>query len=119
MPSPTAQLDTLAHAALARATASLSPAAGLLAWQDWSAHLVASPGKQLELVQQAAAQAVSLAHYFRDRLLAGPGEARMLVEPPAHDRRFTAPEWRRWPFNLWHQSFLLTQQWWGAATRAR
>lgn len=32
------------------------------------------------------------------------------------DRRFAAPEWRHWPFNLLHQVFLLNQQWWSQAT---
>ena len=115
--APAAQLDTFAHAALARASGSVSPAAMLLAWQDWITHLAGSPGKQMALAQLAATQATALAHYFRDRLLAGSGEARNLIEPPAHDRRFAAPQWRQWPFNLWHQSFLLTQQWWDAATQ--
>ena len=115
-PSPTEHLDQLVHAALARATGSLSPAAALLAWQDWSAHLAVSPGRQIALAQLAATQAAALAHYLRDCLLAGPGDARELVLPPAQDRRFAAAAWQTWPFNLLQQSFLLTQQWWDAAT---
>jgi polyhydroxyalkanoate synthase len=38
------------------------------------------------------------------------------VESSPEDRRFADPEWRRWPFNLYQQSFLLMQQWWQAAT---
>ncbi|KQP08824.1 alpha/beta hydrolase [Pseudorhodoferax sp. Leaf265] len=115
-PSPTEHLDQLVRAALARATGSLSPAAALLAWQDWSAHLAVSPGRQIALAQLAGTQAAALAHYLRDCLLAGPGDARELVLPPAQDRRFAAAAWKTWPFNLLQQSFLLTQQWWDAAT---
>lgn len=115
-PSPTEHLDQLVRAALARATGSLSPAAALLAWQDWSAHLAVSPGRQIALAQLAGTQAAALAHYLRDCLLAGPGDARELVLPPAQDRRFAAAAWQTWPFNLLQQSFLLTQQWWDAAT---
>ncbi len=115
-PSPTTQLDAMAHALLARLTGGLSPASALLAWQDWLTHLAASPGKQMALASLAATQAQALAAYLRDALLAQPGEARGLVQPPAQDHRFDAAAWRQWPFSLWHQGFLLTQQWWDAAT---
>src|SRR6218665_2904992 len=113
--TPTAAVDALAHAAVARLTGSLSPTALLLAWQDWSAHLAGSPGKQAELAQLGLEQAKALARFFQDRLAAGPQRAD--VAPPALDRRFTDPAWRTWPFSLWHQSFLLTEQWWEAATQ--
>jgi len=110
-------LDVKVHAALARATASLSPASALLAGLDWGAHLAVSPGKQMELALLAFQQAEQLSGYLRECLLAGPGDARACVEPPAQDRRFAEPQWRQWPFNLWHQSFLLKEQWWDVAAR--
>ena len=110
------RLDTQAHAQLARASSGLSPASALLAWQDWAVHLATAPGKQIALAQLAATQAQALGQYMRERLQAVPGHEQNLVEPPAQDRRFADPAWRKWPFCLWQQSFLLTQQWWDAAT---
>ena len=110
-------LDVKASAALAGLTASMSPQSAVLAWTDWATHLAASPGKQSELLTLGLEQAASLAGYLRECLLEGPGKAHGCIEPPAQDRRFSDLEWRRWPFNLWHQAFLLNQRWWEAATR--
>ena len=110
------RLDTHRQAQLARASSGLSPVSMQLAWQDWTAHLANSPGKQLALAQLAGTQAMALAGYAYQRLLAAPQRAQALVEPPTLDRRFADPAWRQWPFWLWQQSFLQTQQWWDAAT---
>ena len=115
-PPPSEQLDTYAHALLARKSGSLSPVSSLLAWQDWATHLAASPGKQMDLAHLAAGQAQALAAYVQERLLAAPDKAQAQVAPPVQDRRFADSAWRQWPFWLWHQSFLMTQQWWDAAT---
>jgi len=115
--SPTRLLDNQLHVALARMSGSLSPTSALLAFQDWGAHLAASPGKQMELAQLGAAQMQALAQYVRQYLTAPDDAARAQVKAPAQDnKRFAAPQWQKWPFNVLHQSFLLTQQWWAAAT---
>ncbi len=110
------QIDVPLHAAIARTTFSLSRVSLLLALLDWAWHLALSPGKRLQLVQLALDQAAQFTRYLTDCLTANPLEARCCVLPPAHDRRFSAEEWRMWPFNIWHQAFLLTEQWWDAAT---
>jgi polyhydroxyalkanoate synthase subunit PhaC len=115
-PSAASRLDPPVHAAWARAFASISPESVAQAWLDWLLHLASSPGKRLDLAQLAVSQGQQLAAYLAECLRAGPQAARCCVEPPAHDRRFAAPQWRQWPFNLWHQSFLLQQQWWEQAT---
>ncbi|PMX89901.1 poly-beta-hydroxybutyrate polymerase, partial [Pseudomonas sp. GW460-C3] len=46
----------------------------------------------------------------------GEGDAAPAIEPLPQDRRFADPAWRVFPFDLISQSFLLTQQWWHAAT---
>ncbi len=109
-------LDAQAHVLLAKTFAGLSPAATILALQDWGMHLAGSPGKQLALAQLAVTQAQALSQYVRDRLLSASDKEHTLVEPPAQDRRFAEPIWKEWPFWLYQQNFLLTQQWWDAAT---
>ena len=88
-----------------------------LALLDWALHLAVSPGKRLDLCRLALTQAEQLERYIRNCLASGPRDVCLCVQPPAHDRRFLADEWRLWPFNVLHQSFLLTEQWWEAATR--
>lgn len=110
-----ARIDPAIHAALAQASSSLSIASPLLAAADWALHLSLSPGRRMDLARLALQQGSELARYARERLVAA-AELRDAVEPPLRDRRFAAPEWQQWPFNLMHQSFLLTEQWWAAAT---
>ena len=68
------QMDALARAVQAAASASISPQSLLLAWTDWASHLASSPGKQSELMSLAAEQASALAGYLRECLLAGTGD---------------------------------------------
>jgi polyhydroxyalkanoate synthase len=110
-------IDRRIRAGLGRATGSLSAGSALLAAGDWAINLLVSPGKQIELGLLALDYAGQLARYDVECWLAGPGETRRHVEPPARDRRFEGSEWLHWPFNVLHQSFLLTEQWWAAATR--
>ena len=110
------EIDRQVRAALGRATGSLSVGSALLAAGDWAINLLASPGKQIELGLLALNYAGQVARYDIECMLAGPGETRRHVKPPARDRRFEGAEWLHWPFNVLHQSFLLYEQWWDAAT---
>ncbi len=110
-------LDQKFHAAIARTTMSVSPMSLLLATVDWAGHLAGSPGKRLELITLAQEHARRLVEYAGQLALASPGNpAERCVEPVPQDRRFAGEEWERWPFNLMHQSFLLAEAWWQAAT---
>jgi len=111
------QIDPPFHAALARASSSLSFVSMQLALLDWALHLAVSPGKRLDLYRLALTQAEQLGCYVQNCMTAGRQQPCPCVQPPAQDRRFAADEWRLWPFNLLQQSFLLTEQWWDAATR--
>ena len=109
-------IDGQVRAALARATGTLSVGSALLAATDWAMNLLVSPGKQAELGLRVLEYAGQIARYDLECALAGPGEARRCIEPPARDRRFDGDAWLRWPYNVLHQSFLLTEQWWDEAT---
>ena len=111
------RLDPTVHAAIARSVASLSHASALMAGSDWALHLAASPGKCMDLAHLALRQGQEMAAYALARMAAGPDKkARHAVATPTQDRRFADPAWQQWPFNLVHQSFVLTEQWWAAAT---
>nr|WP_245454316.1 alpha/beta fold hydrolase [Aquabacter cavernae] len=100
---------------MARFTGGLSPAALANAYADWAMHLAFSPGKQMELGIKLARKWARLARYM-GACAAQPGAAAPCIEPLPQDKRFAAPEWQRWPFNVMYQSFLLNQQWWHNAT---
>ena len=109
------RLDRSWHAFLSRRTQGLSPLAVADAYYDWMAHLAASPGKQMQLADKALRKAARFGRYVTQCAL-HPDSTLPCIEPLAQDRRFRDPAWHRWPFNVLHQSFLLQQQWWHAAT---
>lgn len=107
-------LDHLLRAWAAHTTNGLSPAALQLAFLDWLVHYASSPGEHLDLTQDALDKAIRLQLHavhsgFRE-------DDTPCVEPSPRDRRFAYAGWRRWPFNLLYQSFLLQEQWWDRAT---
>jgi len=107
-------LDHLLRAWAAHATNGLSPAALQLAFLDWALHYASSPGKHLDLAQDAYDKALRLfLHASRCGLRE---DEHPCVEPAPRDRRFDDEAWHRWPFNILSQSFLLQEQWWSRAT---
>jgi polyhydroxyalkanoate synthase len=111
-PSPQ-ELDRTVHTQLARFTQGISPATLGAACMDWLTHLSLSPGKQHELLEKAIVKTMRIGEHT----LRGPlDHCQPCIEPLPQDRRFAAPEWQAWPFNLLYQSFLLHQQWWHNAT---
>jgi len=108
-------IDRSLHAAVARFTAGLSPAALAHAYLDWVTHLTYAPGKRLQLVDKATRKAVRFANYASRCAVAG-HETPCCIEPLPQDKRFAGEGWHKWPYNLVHQAFLLHQQWWHNAT---
>ena len=107
--------DRSLHAAVARFTAGLSPAALTYAYLHWATHLADAPGKRLQLVDKAMRKAVRFADYAARYAVSG-GNTEPCIEPLPQDKRFLAAEWQRFPYNFVYQGFLLQQQWWHNAT---
>ena len=107
--------DRALHAGLARFTLGLSPAAVAAAYLDWLVHLMAAPGKRLQLLDKMARKSLRLAN-FASQQTVRPGKAAPAIEPLPQDRRFAGESWQHFPFNLLYQGFLLQQQWWHNAT---
>ena len=108
-------LDRSLHANIGRFTAGLSPAALIMAYFDWVAHIAAAPGKRIGLADKAMRKSMRLFDYICRCGLEG-GSAARCIEPLPQDRRFAGEPWQHWPFNAIYQAFLLNQQWWHAAT---
>lgn len=108
-------LDRSFKAHLARLTFSISPAALASDTFTWLAHLAISPGKQLELYENALARYLRFLAYLPQTVQ--PGGANPCFAPLSDDDdRFEGEDWQKWPFNVIHQWFLLNQEFWHDAT---
>ncbi len=112
-PSVYEVMNRTARSELAKVTLGISPAALTAAFTDWMTHLAAAPGKQLELVHRAFADAAALSDYAaRCGIGAAPAAC---IQPQPQDRRFEGEEWRTWPYNVLAQGFLMQEKAWSAA----
>ena len=94
---PNAQgLDKEWHAAIGKMTGGISPTAVATAYVDWWLHLIGSPEKQSQLLENAT---------------------RHWVDPQDRsDPRFEDPAWSTYPYSVYAQGFLAAQDWWQTAT---
>jgi polyhydroxyalkanoate synthase len=106
--------DRTANAALARMTQGIAPSVLAKAYLDWLVQLGRAPGKQARLFEKASRKAVRLGLYA-GQSIANP-DTPPCIDPLPQDKRFDSASWQHWPFNMFYQSFLLTQQWWYNAT---
>ncbi|AYM76260.1 poly-beta-hydroxybutyrate polymerase [Janthinobacterium sp. HH103] len=111
-----ATLDLLLNAWLGKFTGGISPAALGNAYADWLSHLALAPSKQQALLQEAWKKIGRWQQYAMQSAIAGGAAEPPCIAPLPQDRRFEDPAWRRWPYNLVYQGFLLQQQWWHRAT---
>jgi polyhydroxyalkanoate synthase len=106
----TKNLDRAANAHLARLTLGVTPYGLASTFFSWGVHLMGAPGKQVQLAEKAVRKATRLGVYMNQ--LARDPDTPGCIEPLPHDHRFDHEGWQQWPYNIMHQSFLLTQQWW-------
>ncbi|MGX9729958.1 PHA/PHB synthase family protein [Janthinobacterium aestuarii] len=111
-----ATLDLLLNAWLGKFTGGISPAALGNAYADWLSHLALAPSKQQTLLEEAWKKIGRWQQYALQSAMAGGAFESSCIAPLPQDRRFDDPAWRRWPYNLVYQGFLLQQQWWHRAT---
>jgi polyhydroxyalkanoate synthase len=113
-PASARTIDRFFSAIIGRMTLGVSPAGFMTAYFEWLSHLIASPGKQIELMQKAARKATRFLVQAA-RSTAQP-DTPPVIEPLPQDDRFRAAQWQQPPFNWIYQWFLLNQQWWHNAT---
>ncbi|WP_333826828.1 PHA/PHB synthase family protein [Pararhodobacter sp.] len=109
---PHQDLDRGVRAVMARLSGGVSTHSFIEAWTDWAFHMSNSPGRQLELYENARQNALKLvAHATNTSPDATPPFA-----PKPYDHRFNHPGWQKPPFQMWQQGFLAAQDWWDNAT---
>jgi polyhydroxyalkanoate synthase len=108
-----AMLDRATNAQLAALSGGLALPRLLLSYLDWAIYMSMSPGKQLQLAEDAINKVNRFCAYAFEA--ASGKDVPRLIEPESRDWRFADPGWRQWPFNVLSQGFLLQQEWWRRA----
>ena len=108
-------LVRIMHMWLGKMTAAISPISLAMAFFDWASHLTVYPSYREELGRDAM-QKLGLYYTYMFRSLMD-SETPPIVEPRAGDKRFLKDAWHHWPFNWYHQGFLLAESWWNSATK--
>jgi len=92
----------------------MSPASFAETYLDWFFHLAFLPGKQLSLMENGLRKSMKLFDYSLGVTLGINKEC--CINPRINDRRFKDLEWQTWPYNIYQQAFLLTEEWWNETT---
>ncbi|CAM3017970.1 putative Poly-beta-hydroxybutyrate polymerase [Legionella steigerwaltii] len=105
--------DRLFHAAISQFSNWLSPGTLLLSFADWLIYLYFSPAKLANLNKEALKKLGHLLLYIQQQ---SQDECEPCIEVRQTDYRFQNELWSQFPFNVYSQSFLLTEEWWDDAT---
>lgn len=108
------RIDREAAAQLGRIAKGLDVRRIALAYMHWAVHLGMAPGKTAQLFELWMRQNAALGNFALRSALQD--EADRAIEPDPSDRRFTDKGWRKLPFSLFEQYYLLRRAWWNEAT---
>ena len=100
----TQDFDREFRAQVAEMTAGLAPTAFATAWADWAMHLALSPARQRELQQHVMERAQDTWAFALQALSGAPLSPGEGFEGKA-DRRFAAPDWSQFPFNVYARAY--------------
>jgi len=106
--------DRIFNAGVANYTLGLDPRVFALTALDWWVKLAWSPGTHARLTEKAWRKIIKFALYAAQSVI--DADAPPAIVPLPQDHRFDYKGWKKLPYNLLSQSFLLTQQWWANAT---
>ncbi|MFZ5913985.1 MAG: PHA/PHB synthase family protein [Pseudomonadota bacterium] len=104
-------MDRLAHALFGQITTGFSPAALIVAYTNWWAHISMAPYRRAELAMSAIEHGWRLAFNSAEYLWLGNEEA-FDTEDKRFEQRFRHESWRKWPYNLLAQAYLDAEEWW-------
>lgn len=105
--------DRLFHATLSQFSTWLSPGTLIMSFADWLIYLFFAPAKRADLNKDALKKLGYLLLYIQQQ---SQGKCEPCIEVRQTDHRFQNELWSAFPFNIYTQSFLLTEGWWNDAT---
>lgn len=105
--------DRLFHATISQLSNWTSPGTLLMSFADWLIYLYFSPAKRADLNKNALKKLGHLLQYIHQQTQ---DKCAPCVEVRQTDHRFQNELWAKFPFNIYTQSFLLTEEWWNDAT---
>ncbi|MCW8443915.1 alpha/beta fold hydrolase [Fluoribacter gormanii] len=105
--------DKLFHATISQLCNWLSPGALMMSFADWLIYLLFSPAQRVDLNKNALKKLGQFLLYVQ---LQSQDKCEPCIEVRQTDHRFQNEAWSQFPFNIYSQSFLLTEEWWDNAT---
>lgn len=114
-------VDRAVHAQIGQLFTGFSPIQAGLVYLDWLSHLSISPGKQFDIMRRMADDMQQAGKDLAEHTLPfqanRPDHASGAIQAKPGDRRFRAPAWSQWPFNMYAQAFLIMERAWDRATQ--